>query len=91
MMNISEKLSAKHMEHMDIYGEDNDQRLSGAHETSPYDEFSVGVGNGEAVAWLYRHGNVLSRSQTDQNVQMRVSINGRSKARFDQLFGLKQA
>ena len=54
-------------------------------------EFSVGVGNGEAVAWLYRHGNVLSRSQTDQNVQMRVSINGRSKARFDQLFGLKQA
>jgi glutamine synthetase len=40
-----EKLSAKHMEHMDIYGKDNDQRLSGAHETSPYDEFSVGVGN----------------------------------------------
>ena len=30
---------------MDIYGKDNDQRLSGAHETSPYDEFSVGVGN----------------------------------------------
>ena len=40
-----EKLSKKHMEHMDIYGKDNDQRLSGAHETSPYDEFSVGIGN----------------------------------------------
>ena len=40
-----EKLSKKHMEHMEIYGKDNDKRLSGAHETSPYDKFSVGIGN----------------------------------------------
>lgn len=40
-----DKLSHAHADHMEIYGKDNDQRLSGAHETSPYDEFSVGIGN----------------------------------------------
>jgi len=40
-----EKLSLKHMEHMLVYGKDNEQRLSGAHETSPYNKFSVGIGN----------------------------------------------
>ena len=35
-----EKLSNKHMEHMEVYGEKNDERMSGEHETSKYDEFS---------------------------------------------------
>ena len=35
-----EKLSEKHMEHMDVYGEKNDERMSGEHETSKYDVFS---------------------------------------------------
>ena len=35
-----EKLSDKHMEHMEVYGEKNDERMTGEHETSKYDEFS---------------------------------------------------
>ncbi len=35
-----EKLSNNHMEHMEVYGEKNDERMSGEHETSKYDEFS---------------------------------------------------
>ena len=40
-----EKLSKKHAEHMEVYGEDNDQRMSGEHETASYDKFSVGIAN----------------------------------------------
>jgi glutamine synthetase len=40
-----EKLSKKHKEHMDVYGKDNDQRMSGEHETASYDSFSVGIAN----------------------------------------------
>ena len=28
------------MEHMEVYGEKNEERMSGEHETSKYDEFS---------------------------------------------------
>jgi glutamine synthetase len=40
-----EKLAKKHMEHIAVYGEGNDRRLTGAHETAPMDKFSYGVGN----------------------------------------------
>ena len=40
-----DKLSKKHSDHMQVYGLHNEQRLSGYHETSPYDEFSTGIGN----------------------------------------------
>merc|ERR1711985_67637 len=40
-----EKLSAKHMEHIEAYGKGNGRRLTGAHETAPIDKFSYGVAN----------------------------------------------
>lgn len=40
-----EKLGAKHLEHMQIYGSGNERRLTGAHETAPIDKFSYGVAN----------------------------------------------
>jgi glutamine synthetase len=40
-----ERLGAKHDEHIAIYGEGNDRRLTGAHETAPITEFSYGVAN----------------------------------------------
>jgi|TARA_B110000967_G_C18809881_1_gene522990 glutamine synthetase len=40
-----DKLSKEHTEHMKVYGLNNEQRLSGDHETSPYDEFTTGIGN----------------------------------------------
>jgi len=38
-----EKMSHKHMEHIRVYGEGNERRLTGHHETAPIDKFSWGV------------------------------------------------
>jgi len=40
-----EKLGKKHLEHVEVYGEGNERRLTGAHETAPIDKFSYGVAN----------------------------------------------
>jgi len=40
-----EKLGKKHMEHINAYGEGNERRLTGNHETAAIDKFSFGVGN----------------------------------------------
>jgi len=40
-----EKMSHKHMEHIRVYGEGNERRLTGRHETAPIDKFSWGVAN----------------------------------------------
>jgi len=40
-----EKLGKKHAEHIEVYGEGNNRRLTGAHETAPIDKFSYGVAN----------------------------------------------
>jgi glutamine synthetase len=39
------KLSLKHAEHMQIYGDDNHERCTGLHETASFEEFSYGVAN----------------------------------------------
>merc|ERR1711939_1003245 len=40
-----EKLGKKHEEHIKLYGEGNERRLTGAHETAPITKFSYGVAN----------------------------------------------
>jgi len=40
-----EKLSKRHKEHIAVYGEDNDLRLTGRHETASLASFSSGVAN----------------------------------------------
>jgi len=40
-----EKLSTRQIEHMEVYGEDNRQRMTGLHETASYDKFTWGVAN----------------------------------------------
>lgn len=40
-----EKLKLRHAEHIAVYGADNDQRLTGAHETAHISQFSYGVAN----------------------------------------------
>ncbi len=37
------KLREKHKEHIEVYGVDNDQRLTGKHETASMEKFSYGV------------------------------------------------
>jgi glutamine synthetase len=41
----AEKLSKRHAEHIEVYGTDNDLRLSGRHETAHIGAFSSGVAN----------------------------------------------
>ena len=43
-----EKLKSKHNEHMEVYGEHNDLRMTGNNETSKYDTFTSGVGDRNA-------------------------------------------
>lgn len=45
MIEAIEKLGKKHAEHIAVYGEVNQRRLTGAHETAPIDKFSYGVAN----------------------------------------------
>ena len=45
IMDAIKKLEDKHMFHMQYYGAGNKRRLTGAHETSPYDTFTYGVAN----------------------------------------------
>lgn len=40
-----EKLAARHKEHMEVYGEDNNLRMTGKHETASFDKFNWGVAN----------------------------------------------
>lgn len=45
ILDAIEKLSHKHLEHMQVYGTNNQNRLTGTHETSDYDKFTHGVGD----------------------------------------------
>ncbi|KAI9308432.1 hypothetical protein BJ944DRAFT_246577 [Cunninghamella echinulata] len=49
------KLSKRHFEHIEVYGEDNDQRLTGRHETGHINDFSYGVANRGASIRIPRH------------------------------------
>ena len=42
---MMEKFAAKHSDHIALYGDDNQKRLTGIHETSSINSFSYGVGN----------------------------------------------
>jgi glutamine synthetase len=50
-----EKMSKKHNEHIAVYGEDNDLRLTGRHETGHITDFSSGVANRGASIRIPRH------------------------------------
>lgn len=39
------KLSLKHKQHLEVYGEHNILRLTGIHETASFDKFSYGIGD----------------------------------------------
>jgi len=42
------KLEKTHKEHMELYGFENEKRMTGEHETSDFTKFSYGVGNRKA-------------------------------------------
>lgn len=42
---MMQKFGAKHDLHLELYGADNEKRLTGVHETSSFTKFSYGCGN----------------------------------------------
>jgi len=50
-----EKLARRHNEHIAVYGEDNELRLTGKHETASISNFSSGVANRGASIRIPRH------------------------------------
>ncbi len=44
---------------------------------------AVDVTDGAAIAWLYRHGEVLSRSDDDRKAHIEVSLDAADLARFE--------
>ena len=50
-----EKLAKRHNDHIAVYGEDNDLRLTGRHETGHIGTFSSGVANRGASIRIPRH------------------------------------
>jgi glutamine synthetase len=44
ILSAMDKLEANHLKHIAVYGDDNDQRLTGKHETSSMKTFTWGVG-----------------------------------------------
>ena len=50
-------------------------------------ELDLAVEDGAAIAWLYDHGRVLERQDSDQAVHLSVSLSPAALARFQQRFG----
>jgi len=50
-----EALAKRHKEHMKVYGEGNEARMTGAHETASITKFSAGVANRGASIRIPRH------------------------------------
>jgi len=49
------KLEKRHEQHIAVYGEDNEKRLTGRHETGHINDFSAGVANRGASIRIPRH------------------------------------
>jgi len=49
------KMSLRHAEHIAVYGDDNEKRLTGRHETGHIGTFSYGVANRGASIRIPRH------------------------------------
>lgn len=45
IINAIEKLGKRHEEHMEWYGDGNEERMTGSHETASFNKFSYGVAN----------------------------------------------
>ena len=48
-------------------------------------EVAVPVEDGRAIAWLYSHGEVLDRADSEEAVQLRVRLAAADKARFERM------
>jgi len=66
------KLSKKHDEHMLVYGEGNNERMTGLHETASYDKFTHGIADRNCSV---RIGNENTKNQKGYFEDRRPSSN----------------
>jgi len=57
-----------------------DERLAAAREVL---DVTVGPADGASLAWLYRHGEVLTRKDDEKGAHLRVSLDPADRARFE--------
>jgi glutamine synthetase len=53
------KLEARHADHIAVYGEENEQRLTGRHETGAIDQFTWGIASRACSIRIPRDGEFL--------------------------------
>jgi GTP-binding protein HflX len=58
-----------------------DERIAAGMETI---ELRLSPSDGAGIAWLYEHGEVLARDDTDEEVRLKVRISPTDRARFEQ-------
>jgi GTPase len=56
-----------------------DEHLTAAREVV---DVTVGIGDGASIAWLYQHGEVLSREDGEADIRLTVSLDPADRARF---------
>lgn len=70
--NAIEKLGEKHMEHMEVYGSNNEKRMTGEHETADYYKFSVSdIDRGRSI----RKGSMTIKNEKGYFEDRRPSSN----------------
>ncbi|MDB5370714.1 MAG: hflX [Roseomonas sp.] len=58
-----------------------DERIAAGMETV---EYSLPPADGARIAWLYQHGEVLSRQDSEDSIQVTVRLSSADRARFEQ-------
>ena len=56
-----EKLAPKHEEHMEVYGFNNDERMTGEHETASYSKFNYNIANRGCSVRINRETDVQGK------------------------------
>ncbi|MDP1630411.1 MAG: GTPase HflX [Caulobacter sp.] len=63
------------------------QRLAALVDETPEIDVGLNAGQGEALAWLYRHGRVVGRHDGNEgDMRLRVRLDGQALGRFERLF-----
>ncbi len=62
------------------------QRLAVLVDVTPEIDVILSQSDGEALAWLYRHGRVVGRHDGETDLHLRVRLDGQALGRFERLF-----
>jgi GTP-binding protein HflX len=58
-----------------------DERLAAGMEIA---EFRMAPSDGAGIAWLYEHGEVLAREDSEEAIRLKVRLSPADRARFEQ-------